>query len=201
MRLFVWVTLVGACAIPTTATAQEHKSRTATAARAIASSLAASHRDIHGKWVLIAERGCGGGLQQPACTFRDRLSPSDDSVILAELKEVLAATTDMKTFDDVKTLRLANSARAQTQNRRVTCGDAELDGNAIKLLRVEESRASGDTLQARLTVAQYGSLAYCMGGAQVYLFTSVAKAGSLPTVSMQRLEHYELMLEVPKRKN
>lgn len=107
----------------------------------------------------------------------------------------------MKVFDDVKSLRLANAGRDQAESRRIACGDKELDRNAIKLLQMDESRANGDTVQVRLTVAQYGSLAYCAGGAQVYLFTSVDKAGTPPVVSMKALEHYELMLEAPKRKN
>lgn len=201
MRLYLWLSLVGACAIATAAEAQESRSRTASAARAIAASLAASHRDVGGTWVLATERGCSTGARQQPCTFRNLLSTKEDSVVVAELGKNLQATTDVKVLDDVKSLRLAIAARAQAESRRVACGDKELDRNAIKLLQIDESRANGDTVQIRLTVAQYGSFAYCAGGAQVYLLTSVEKAGTPPTVSMKALEHYELMLEVPRQKN
>jgi len=201
MRLNTWTSLAGACAIAVTAEAQVSFSRSAGVARAIAASLDASHRDVGGTWVLATERGCGTGARQRPCTFRNVLSTKEDSVVIAELGRNLQATTDMKVLDDVKSLRLANAARAQAENRRVACGDKELDRIAIKLLQIDETRANGDTVQIRLTVAQYGSLAYCAGGAKVYLFTSVETAGAPPTVSMKALEHYELMLEVPRRKN
>lgn len=130
MRLNTWMSLVGACAIAISAEAQESRSGTASAARAIAASLAASYRDVGGTWVLATERGCGTGARQQPCTFRNSSSTKEDSVVVAELRRSLQATTDMMVLDDVKSLRLANAARAQAETRRVACGDKELDRNA-----------------------------------------------------------------------